>query len=367
MSMAVLDEATELTHRRLAPPACRRGVPRARRGRRADRREPAFARSGRCSAGRRAIEVAEWQVRSGAGAFSPRTPGGGVITRDPLDGEDGFADVANPYAYSHNDPLNWMDPSGMRAKDDDFTPPPPPPPDPLPCSAASIPPAPSNPPADPGAGEWGSEPWYSRGDDYAFKEVAWAAADAADLKGAHHAAGNLRHYLDNSGDTLNTNPDDIANDVPAFKDYLAAQARGEATSAAKQAIAGGRFDCAIAFTSSWSGFYITKELSEDWFYADGGVNTSVTGIVTVHQGDPPQVTVEYRSHLYDRYNWDKGKETHIGPITVTDERMGALQRAGLAREYDIMGSSQVHTYTCALDQSCPSTIKPDPPPPGGGR
>jgi len=42
------------------------------------------------------------------------------LTRDPLDGEDGQPDVANPYTYVHNDPLNLTDPTGMRAHDDDI-------------------------------------------------------------------------------------------------------------------------------------------------------------------------------------------------------------------------------------------------------
>jgi len=42
------------------------------------------------------------------------------ISRDPLDGEDGQPDVANPYTYVHNDPTNMVDPEGLRASDAEF-------------------------------------------------------------------------------------------------------------------------------------------------------------------------------------------------------------------------------------------------------
>ena len=40
-----------------------------------------------------------------------------MITRDPLPGVNGKPDVANPYAYGHNDPLNRVDPLGLRSTD----------------------------------------------------------------------------------------------------------------------------------------------------------------------------------------------------------------------------------------------------------
>ncbi len=46
--------------------------------------------------------------------------GGGNSSRDPLDGVDGTATVANPYHYADNDPLNKTDPTGMRPTDLNF-------------------------------------------------------------------------------------------------------------------------------------------------------------------------------------------------------------------------------------------------------
>jgi len=43
-----------------------------------------------------------------------------TISRDPLDGVDGTTSVANPYTYVLNDPLNRVDPLGLRAGDIQF-------------------------------------------------------------------------------------------------------------------------------------------------------------------------------------------------------------------------------------------------------
>jgi nucleoid-associated protein YgaU len=45
---------------------------------------------------------------------------------------------------------------------------------------------------------------------------------------------------------------------------------------------------------------------------------------------------EYR--FYDRYNWDRGKQTPFVILTVKDEDMGRLHRVGLAREFDVTGT-----------------------------
>ncbi len=40
-------------------------------------------------------------------------------TRDPLDGVNGTTTVANPYHYTDNDPINKVDPTGMRPNEDE--------------------------------------------------------------------------------------------------------------------------------------------------------------------------------------------------------------------------------------------------------
>ncbi|MFI7664124.1 hypothetical protein [Nocardia sp. NPDC049526] len=114
-----------------------------------------------------------------------------------------------------------------------------------------------------------------------------------------------------------------------------------------EASAAQNYDNPVQFQSPWSGFYITRALSDDWFFAMGGIHLSATGVVTVHkpaEGAQPSITAEYQLHVHDRYNWDGDKSTEIAGITVSDKRMGALHTAGLAREYDIAGSSQVRRF-----------------------
>lgn len=45
---------------------------------------------------------------------------GGFTTRDPLDGIAGSPDIANPYTYVHNDPLDSIDPTGKQCSDGCF-------------------------------------------------------------------------------------------------------------------------------------------------------------------------------------------------------------------------------------------------------
>jgi hypothetical protein len=118
----------------------------------------------------------------------------------------------------------------------------------------------------------------------------------------------------------------------------------------------------VQFQSDWNGPYIGPEDSKDWFYAMGGIQQSVTGVVTVHPptepGGEPTVTVDYQTHVFDRYNWDGNKTTTFDVpgtdgVTISDERMGALHTAGLAKEYNISGSGSVHHYEGALPSNAP--------------
>lgn len=217
------------------------------------------------------------------------------------------------------------------------------------CTPESNPGYPTRPPTDPGAGEHGSQPIYARGDDVLFEQLAYKAADAAELMGLTHAAKHLRHYLGNSGEDLTVDPGQIIRDVPQFGQAVDQQLDAAVNAAIEQAVAEGCYGEPIAFDSGWQGFYLEKSMSSDWFYAMGGVQHSVTGTVVVHPGDPPTAEVSYQVHVFDRYNWDGGKSTDIGPFTITDEQMGELHTAGLAQEYDIVGSTGETGYTATYN------------------
>ncbi|MYX93866.1 hypothetical protein GT045_03325 [Streptomyces sp. SID486] len=82
-----------------------------------------------------------------------------------------------------------------------------------------------------------------------------------------------------------------------------------------------------------SNFYFTKELDENRFYAVGGANSDVTGVVTAvldGRGNP-KIGVDYQTNVWDRYNWDEGKGVTIGPLDIPDGQLAKLHRTGLAR------------------------------------
>lgn len=213
---------------------------------------------------------------------------------------------------------------------------------------SGVPGAPPDPKTDPGAGKHGSDPWYTRADDLLYKELAGSAADVADAAGWTHAAKHLHHYLGNSGDSVTVNPDEMMRDAGKFRTDVDKTVANEMRRIAAEAEANGTYGKPVQFDTGWKGHYIGKDQSADWFYAMGGVQYAVTGEATVHPpdkpGGEPRVEMQYRTHVFDRYNWDGGKSTDIGPITITDEKMAELHRAGVAQEYDIRGSTDIKHY-----------------------
>ncbi|WP_102145414.1 hypothetical protein [Mycobacterium hubeiense] len=218
------------------------------------------------------------------------------------------------------------------------------------------------PPPDSGQAPHGSQPWYSRGDDVLFEKLAENAADAAEAQGWTHAARNLRHYLGNSGDDLTVNPDEIMRDVPQIQQTTDDLVNSEVQRIAAEAATTGNYGNPVQFQTDWTGPYIGPEDSKDWFYAMGGIQQSVSGVVTVHPpavpGGEPTVTVDYQTHVFDRYNWDGNKTTTFDVpgtdgVTISDKRMGALHTAGLAQEYNISGSGSVFHYEGALPSNAP--------------
>ncbi len=211
-----------------------------------------------------------------------------------------------------------------------------------------VPGPPPDPRTDPGAGEHGSDPWYTRGDDLLMKALAGDAATFADGIGWTHAAAHLRHYLDNSGDNLTVDPDQMMRDVDRFRAEADKTTATEMRRIAAEAEANGTYGKPVQFSTQWKGEYIGPEESKDWYYAMGGVQYSVTGVATVHPpehpGGEPRIEMDYRTHVFDRYNWDEGKQTEIGPLTITDEAMAEMHRAGVAQEFNMSGSTDVKHY-----------------------
>ena len=229
--------------------------------------------------------------------------------------------------------------------------------------APSIP----GPPADPtapasgdGAGPYNSEDpsWTDRAQMLTFRSMAVAASGL----GLGNAAGNLEHYLDNTGADRTNSPDDMMEEMPSFREAVQALATEHASQAFGAVVATGRGG-SKTFVSPWTGFYATKAKSTDWFFALGGFSFAVAGEVAVRQESGGKWTgeVSYKVYVFDRYNWDSGKSVTIGPFTFEDTELGRMHLVGLAREYIVRGSSKVQTVE---DYTGGTVRMPDT---GGGR
>lgn len=238
-----------------------------------------------------------------------------------------------------------------------------------------IPPPPPQPYLDRGAaGEFGQDPWYSTLDDEATEAKWRTIADIAEATGNTDAARHMRHYLDGGGEDLPLDVDRVLRDEPNLR------SRVDSTVAAEidRVVQSGDYGRSIPIATDWTGHRFE---SENWHSAIGGVTYSVTGVVTVDPpavpGGQPRVDVDYQVHLYDRYNWDEGDDPATPAVeqpksagfpepvgTVEDREMAELQRAGLAREYDIRGTSNTYRYEGAPPDA---GALPDPPDGRSGR
>jgi hypothetical protein len=201
-------------------------------------------------------------------------------------------------------------------------------------NGTGLPGAPSPPPPDAGSGRWGSEwpgPW-----EYLYLQKLHAIALGGGLAGYPNAARHLRHFLSNTGAPLRVDVDDILADQSKLEHDADDFAHSEARRAASN---DGRVGVPIPFRTDWRTF----EANGDWFYALGTFSYAVTGTVTRYD-DPPRLVVRYQVHVFDYYNWNAGQGVGIGDGWIKDDDNARLHRAGLAREFEVSGSSSVREY-----------------------
>lgn len=237
----------------------------------------------------------------------------------------------------------------------------------LPATATN-PGAPPDPPADVGHGEHGAESPGLK--DRLSEQAIAAAAEAADLAGWDHAAEHLRHYLANSGEDFTLDVDTFLDQVTGAQQRTDELVNSEVARIAAEAERTGDYGQPVAFQTGWHDGTVDKDANADWYYAVGSYEQSVSGVVVVHPpstpGGKPRVSVEYQTHVFDRYNWDGGKSVTILGQTITDEQLGRLHSVGLAQEFDIRGSSQTYRYEGAAPvPGNPVPLPPAQPPPRG--
>lgn len=181
--------------------------------------------------------------------------------------------------------------------------------------------------------------------DYFMHELATSAADIMAPMWPD-AAKNLSHYLDNTGTPADIDVDRMLEDLPEFKadsELAIDSTKAQAIQAAKDS--GTTEPVIYPFTTEWKGHYAEEADDPNWFFATGGFHYATAGTVTVY---PPDETssewrseVDYKVHVADRYNWDGSKSTQIGPITVDDKQLQEFHKAGIAKEFDLVGESEV--------------------------
>ncbi|MBE7451439.1 MAG: DUF4157 domain-containing protein [Kofleriaceae bacterium] len=138
--------------------------------------------------------------------------------------------------------------------------------------------------ADDGSGEWGGEADDRGLTDHANRQMWFQVANAAEGMGLTNAARHMRHYLNNSGATLQVSVDSMLRDVESFRTAYDTEL-GEARAQADERIAAmGDVTSEQTFTLTGerrSTVYCSRAESDDWYFAVGGFTHWWTAEVTV--------------------------------------------------------------------------------------
>jgi hypothetical protein len=172
----------------------------------------------------------------------------------------------------------------------------------------------------------------------AAKQMWYLVAAAAEKMGMPNAARHMRHYLNNGGKPLVVNVDSMLQAVPDFRKGVrrAIEDWTIENITSINSLAPGASRAMV--TPRVTNVYIGPSESKDWYYAVGGFAYWLTG--TLSRKPNGQMTIVYKVHVFDRYNWDKGKFVEIVGRRVEDKTLGELHKAGLAKEYEVNGVSR---------------------------
>ena len=171
-----------------------------------------------------------------------------------------------------------------------------------------------------------------------------------------NARAHLAHCLDNTGTDYTIDLEGLLRDSRQARDLFKDELRQ--AQAFVERLPEGEWNITSGAVSTQ---YVTD--SKDWYYAVGGYSAWEKGRAKVKclPDGTKELHLDFEYKFRDRYNWDKGKQVTILGITVTDECMGRLHRAGVAKEFDMFGSvSRSITWRCG---QLPPAV---PPAPGGG-
>jgi len=186
--------------------------------------------------------------------------------------------------------------------------------------------------ADRGAGAWNSRPKTAT--YCALKLQIVNILPHAFLLIGDDAAKHMAHYFGNTGRPLKLDVESMLTDVESARVALEAEAMQAQDFVSK--LPPGRHSIT---SRDAEGGYNEKSENWNWFFATGGYVSWGKGDVVIQAGATGrEYEMDFEYKVFDRYNWDKGKQVTILGITVTDVFMGEFHRQGLAREFDCSGS-----------------------------
>ncbi|MEW2086810.1 hypothetical protein [Streptomyces sp. NPDC005283] len=201
---------------------------------------------------------------------------------------------------------------------------------------------------DRGAGPYAAE--KAGWDEFMTQEKMKLLVQGADMKGMTDASRHMAHYLEGGGEPMELPVDKMMADEEGFRTHVDGLVREKQGEWREQALEefrknGGR-PVSIPVETKTRDYYFDQNANENWFFAVGAARSNVTGVVTVVPGADgrPEVGLDYQANAWDRYNWDEGKGVSIGPIDIPDGEMARMHTTGLAKEFDMAGSSSVKHY-----------------------
>jgi peptidoglycan hydrolase-like protein with peptidoglycan-binding domain len=191
----------------------------------------------------------------------------------------------------------------------------------------SIPPI----PVDNGAGPWNSK---SRENSYvALRDAIVMALPHVSSTCGEDAVLHLTHFFKNTGNPLTINLAGMLDQVHSAsmsyrQEVRQAQRFVEALPPGRHQITSRRVE----------GGYNGSGENRNWYLATGGYIRWGTATAEVMEGGGNRsYSLDFEYHVFDRYNWDGGKQITLFGVKITDEFMGEFHRQGLAREFDCWG------------------------------
>lgn len=180
---------------------------------------------------------------------------------------------------------------------------------------------------DVGAGPWNSK---AQEDTYiALRDAIVAGLPHLMSTCGEDAVAHLTHFFKNTGNPLTINLAGMLDQVPSARERYRQEVRQAQTFV--ESLPAGRYEIT---SREAQGGYNRPDENRNWYLATGGYLRWGTGTAEVMEGGGNRAyALDFEYHMFDRYNWDGGKQISLFGITITDEFMAEFHRQGLAREF----------------------------------